>query len=107
MLHHRFIDKFDELEFEKNARVANALKLCQEEKEALEKVIADAETKLKGLKRDATNAATEMGALRIEVANLEDAVVREEQLVAARSAISPRARRRSWRSPSAGACTRA
>lgn len=82
MLHHRFVDKFDELEFEKNARVANALKLCQEEKEALEKVIADAETQLRALKRDATNAATEMGALRIEVANLEDAVIREELLVA-------------------------
>jgi len=57
--------------------------LCQVEKEALEAVIREKELELEALRKESSLAATEMGALRIEVANLEDAVQREAELVAA------------------------
>lgn len=83
MLHYRFSRKFEHMEAEKNSRVANAMHLCQVEKDALEAVVREKELELEALRKESSLAATEMGALRIEVANLEDAVQREAELVAA------------------------
>jgi hypothetical protein len=82
MVARQFEKRVDHMELDKNARVSNAMAVCQEAKKKFEDVIAVREKELLSLSKDSEWAATEMGALRIEIANLEDEVKRAEELVA-------------------------
>jgi hypothetical protein len=72
MLQERFEKRYDHMEWEKNARVANAMAVCQAAKEKFEALITKTEEEFVTLRKKSEWAATEMGALRIEIANLED-----------------------------------